>query len=212
MCCTILKAQVTDAHSPGQVQGIALSSDPSYKVLGAAYPWVARRLLTDSNPELRETLRVLLYKGNRFQFSRLESLLRQAMKSPARVSRARTAPGMAGSANAPTPDPAPQRGGPRLLLPLLYTSDHGRSEAARVDAATVEMLGPCAHAHDVAPRCCGWYLPAELCKTQVAGPWTSCLARRAAMCARSSRTSWPRASMRLGGSRRTLQFRTLACG
>ena len=32
------------------------------QVLGAAYPWIARRLLTDSNPELQETLRVLLYK------------------------------------------------------------------------------------------------------------------------------------------------------
>ena len=107
---TISVAHVTHAHRPSQVQGIALSSDPSYKVLGAAYPWVARRLLTDSNPELRETLRVLLYKGNRFQFSRLESLLRQALKSPARVSRARTASGTAGPSHAPTPDPAPQRG------------------------------------------------------------------------------------------------------
>lgn len=57
------------------------------QVLGAAYPWIARRLLTDSNPELQDTLRVLLYKGNSFQFSRLESLLQQALKSPARLSR-----------------------------------------------------------------------------------------------------------------------------
>ena len=120
VCCTISAAPVTYAHRPRQVQGIALSSDPSYKVLGAAYPWVARRLLTDSNPELRETLRVLLYKGNRFQFSRLESLLRQALKSPARVSRARPAAGTAGPSHASNTDPAPQRGGSLLLLPLLY--------------------------------------------------------------------------------------------
>ena len=35
------------------MQGIALASDTNYKVLGAAYPWIARRLLTDTTPELR---------------------------------------------------------------------------------------------------------------------------------------------------------------
>lgn len=65
-------------------QGIALSADPNYKVLAAAYPWIARRLLTEQSGELRETLRALLYKGPRFQFHRLESLLRQATRSPPR--------------------------------------------------------------------------------------------------------------------------------
>lgn len=49
------------------LQGIALSADPNYKVLGAAYPWIARRLLTEQSPELRDTLRSLLYKKGRFQ-------------------------------------------------------------------------------------------------------------------------------------------------
>ena len=44
------------------LQGIALSANPNYKVLGAAYPWIARRLLLDTAPELQETLRTLLYK------------------------------------------------------------------------------------------------------------------------------------------------------
>jgi hypothetical protein len=35
------------------LEGIALASDPNYKVLGATYPWIARRLLTDRSPELR---------------------------------------------------------------------------------------------------------------------------------------------------------------
>lgn len=69
------------------LQGIALSSDPNYKVLGAAYPWIARRLLSDPSPELQETLRGLLYKDDKFQFSRLESLLAQALRSPARIQR-----------------------------------------------------------------------------------------------------------------------------
>ena len=51
------------------VQGIALSADTNYKVLGAAYPWIARRLLTEQSPELRDTLRTLLYKKGRFQAS-----------------------------------------------------------------------------------------------------------------------------------------------
>jgi aarF domain-containing kinase len=62
------------------LEGIALSSDPNYKVLGAAYPWVARRLLTDTTPELRATLTSLLYKNGKFNFKRMESLLTQAAK------------------------------------------------------------------------------------------------------------------------------------
>ena len=49
------------------LQGIALTSDPNYKVLAAAYPWIARRLLTNQTPELRDTLHALLYKNNQFQ-------------------------------------------------------------------------------------------------------------------------------------------------
>ena len=46
------------------------------QVLGSAYPWIARRLLTDRSPELREALRALLYSADgRFRFSRQESLL-----------------------------------------------------------------------------------------------------------------------------------------
>lgn len=60
-------AAVTLYVSIYHVQGIALSADPNYKVLGAAYPWIARRLLTEQSPELRDTLRSLLYKKGRFQ-------------------------------------------------------------------------------------------------------------------------------------------------
>jgi predicted unusual protein kinase regulating ubiquinone biosynthesis (AarF/ABC1/UbiB family) len=83
------------------LEGIALASDPNYKVLGAAYPWVARRLLTDDSPELRRTLRNLLYMpSGGLRFDRLEALLEQAIRSPPRPSR-------------PLPDAAPpgvQRG------------------------------------------------------------------------------------------------------
>ena len=74
------------------MQGIALSADPNYKVLGSAYPWIARRLLSDSSQDLQDTLRALLYKGSKFQFARLESLLRQAVKSPPRTAPDSTRP------------------------------------------------------------------------------------------------------------------------
>ena len=32
------------------LEGIALSADPQYKVLRAAYPWIASRLLVDPSP------------------------------------------------------------------------------------------------------------------------------------------------------------------
>jgi hypothetical protein len=52
------------------------------QVLGAAYPWVSRRLLTQDSPELHATLNNLLYdKSGQFQFDRLESLLEQAAKA-----------------------------------------------------------------------------------------------------------------------------------
>lgn len=65
-------------------QGIALASDTQYKVLGAAYPWVARRLLTDTTPELRSTLMALLYKDGAFNFRRMESLISQAVRPTGR--------------------------------------------------------------------------------------------------------------------------------
>lgn len=66
------------------VQGIALASDRDYKVLGAAYPWVARRLLTNTTPELRSTLLALLYKDGVFNFKRMESLISQAVRPTGR--------------------------------------------------------------------------------------------------------------------------------
>ncbi|KAG1672433.1 hypothetical protein FOA52_013219 [Chlamydomonas sp. UWO 241] len=94
------------------LEGIALASDPNYKVLGAAYPWVARRLLTDSSPELQTSLRSLLYKdGGRFQFDRLQALLEQAAKVKALGSmRATPAASTASFAPAPPPPSAAQRG------------------------------------------------------------------------------------------------------
>ncbi|KAK9810801.1 hypothetical protein WJX73_008900 [Symbiochloris irregularis] len=87
------------------LEGIALSSNPNYKVLGAAYPWIARRLITNTQPELRETLKELLYKNGNFQFGRLDSLLRQAALSPNRSKKAQ-----------PQPQSSPQPGANKDLV------------------------------------------------------------------------------------------------
>ncbi|CAL5414830.1 unnamed protein product [Camellia sinensis] len=57
------------------LEGIAISFDPNYKVLGSTYPWIARKVLTDSSPKLKASLQALLYKDGVFRIDRLESLL-----------------------------------------------------------------------------------------------------------------------------------------
>eukprot|EP00252_Welwitschia_mirabilis_P026334 TRINITY_DN861_c0_g1_i2.p1 TRINITY_DN861_c0_g1~~TRINITY_DN861_c0_g1_i2.p1 ORF type:complete len:711 (+),score=112.46 TRINITY_DN861_c0_g1_i2:97-2229(+) len=64
------------------LEGIALNSDPNYKVLGSSYPWIARKVLTDSSPQLRLALRSLLYKDGTFRIDRLESLIAESVRSP----------------------------------------------------------------------------------------------------------------------------------
>ncbi len=62
------------------LEGIALSVDRNFKILGAAYPYFARRLMEDEDPELRESLKEMLFDGNTFKWSRLEELLNSAAK------------------------------------------------------------------------------------------------------------------------------------
>lgn len=63
------------------LDGIAISVDPNFKVLSKAYPYVAKRLLTDPSPELRQSLQELLFKDGAFRWNRLENLLRNARAS-----------------------------------------------------------------------------------------------------------------------------------
>lgn len=63
------------------LDGIAISVDPDFKVLSKAYPYVARRLLSDPSPELRQSLQELLFKDGDFRWNRLENLLRNARSS-----------------------------------------------------------------------------------------------------------------------------------
>ena len=60
------------------LEGIAINVDPNFKVLSKAYPYVAKRLLTDPAPQLRASLQDLLFKDGSFRWNRLENLLRNA--------------------------------------------------------------------------------------------------------------------------------------
>eukprot|EP00186_Timspurckia_oligopyrenoides_P003664 CAMPEP_0182451634 /NCGR_PEP_ID=MMETSP1172-20130603/43824_1 /TAXON_ID=708627 /ORGANISM="Timspurckia oligopyrenoides, Strain CCMP3278" /LENGTH=595 /DNA_ID=CAMNT_0024649417 /DNA_START=319 /DNA_END=2107 /DNA_ORIENTATION=- len=59
------------------LEGIALSSDPNFKIIDQAYPYVTNRLLNDQSPELLEALKDVILDRNsgRIRWSRLESLL-----------------------------------------------------------------------------------------------------------------------------------------
>ncbi|MDA0266547.1 MAG: AarF/ABC1/UbiB kinase family protein, partial [Cyanobacteria bacterium] len=63
------------------LEGIAINVDPEFKVLSKAYPYVAKRLLTDGSPELRASLQDLLFKDGEFRWNRLENLLLNARNS-----------------------------------------------------------------------------------------------------------------------------------
>ena len=62
------------------LEGIALSVDPNFKILGAAYPYFARRLMEDPDPQLRESLKEMLFDNQQFKWERLEDLLSNAAK------------------------------------------------------------------------------------------------------------------------------------
>ncbi len=62
------------------LEGIALSVDPDFKILGAAYPYFARRLMEDPDPQLRESLKEMLFDNSQFKWDRLEDLLSNAAK------------------------------------------------------------------------------------------------------------------------------------
>ncbi|XP_026456403.1 uncharacterized aarF domain-containing protein kinase At1g71810, chloroplastic-like isoform X2 [Papaver somniferum] len=63
------------------LEGIAVSFNPNYKVLSSSYPWIARKVLTDSSPQLRSSLQALLYEDGVFRIDRLESLLTESLRA-----------------------------------------------------------------------------------------------------------------------------------
>jgi predicted unusual protein kinase regulating ubiquinone biosynthesis (AarF/ABC1/UbiB family) len=62
------------------LEGIALSVDPNFKILGAAYPYFARRLMEDPDPSLRRSLKEMLFDGEVFRWQRLDNLIASAAR------------------------------------------------------------------------------------------------------------------------------------
>ena len=57
-------------------EGLALRLDPNFRIIGVAYPYVARRLLAGDTSEMREKLlEVIFDESGRLRVDRLESLL-----------------------------------------------------------------------------------------------------------------------------------------
>ncbi|CAA6669479.1 unnamed protein product [Spirodela intermedia] len=66
-------------------EGICFTIQPDFKFLEVAYPYVAKRLLTDPNPALRERLIQVLFKDGIFQWKRLENLIVLAKENVAKM-------------------------------------------------------------------------------------------------------------------------------
>ncbi|PIA48619.1 hypothetical protein AQUCO_01400894v1 [Aquilegia coerulea] len=67
-------------------EGICFTLKPEFKFLEVAYPYIAKRLLTDPNPALRERLIQVLFKDGVFQWKRLENLIVLAKENVAKMS------------------------------------------------------------------------------------------------------------------------------
>jgi predicted unusual protein kinase regulating ubiquinone biosynthesis (AarF/ABC1/UbiB family) len=66
----------------GVLEGLAIQVDPQARIISEAYPYVASRVLTDSQGDLQEALRRLaLTNDGRVRWERLESLLDEAKDS-----------------------------------------------------------------------------------------------------------------------------------
>ena len=66
----------------GVLEGLAIQVDPKARVISAAYPYVASRVLTDPQDDLQEALRRLaLSSDGHIRWDRLEGLLEKAKES-----------------------------------------------------------------------------------------------------------------------------------
>jgi predicted unusual protein kinase regulating ubiquinone biosynthesis (AarF/ABC1/UbiB family) len=68
------------ARSLTVLEGIAMRSDPSYRLIARAYPYIAKRLLTDEAEELRGALEEFLIQNGSFRWARLEDLINEGRK------------------------------------------------------------------------------------------------------------------------------------
>lgn len=56
-------------------EGVALCLNPNFKIVEVSYPYIAQRLLSGETPAFRQRLLEVLFKDDKFQWQRLESLV-----------------------------------------------------------------------------------------------------------------------------------------
>ncbi|MGF1588244.1 MAG: ABC1 kinase family protein [Pleurocapsa sp.] len=59
-------------------EGLALSLNPDFKIVEVSYPYVSQRLLAGESPQLRRRLLDVLIKDGKFQWERLENMIKIA--------------------------------------------------------------------------------------------------------------------------------------
>lgn len=65
----------------GVLEGIALVGNPNFAIIDEAYPYIARRLMTDDSPRLKAALRYMVYgREGSFDAERLIDLLQALEK------------------------------------------------------------------------------------------------------------------------------------
>ena len=60
------------------LEGIALSVDPDFKILGASYPYFAKRLMEDPDPQLRQSLKEMIFEKENLSWNKFEDLMKSA--------------------------------------------------------------------------------------------------------------------------------------
>jgi hypothetical protein len=85
-------------------EGICMTLDKEFHFLEVAYPYVARRLLTDEDPALRQRLFQVLFQGGRFRWDRLENLVGLARETGGAAAAGRAAGASGASAAAASVD------------------------------------------------------------------------------------------------------------
>jgi aarF domain-containing kinase len=110
----------------GVLEGIALVGNPDFALVDEAYPYISKRLLTDSSPRLRASLTYMVYgKSKVFDADRLIDIL-ESYESFVTVSRF-------GSVGA---------GGPAALLPANSAAAHAASPSASSPLSALPSMLP----------------------------------------------------------------------
>lgn len=115
-------------------EGICMTLSPEFRFLEVAYPYVAKRLLTDTDTGLRDRLVQVLFRGGAFQLKRLENLVTLAASASGELDLSDT---MADSASVFLLDPELRT----KLLAALTANDRLATEEVASLIATLQRMG-----------------------------------------------------------------------